>query len=351
MSYREGLLLYCLNRISGQRSIYGIYHILKGKKSSQTIQDAKLFQLTHLFSVLKGLSRHNIETDINHLLQGKFLIQKSTDHYLLTEAGVKALRQFKINKQIPRDVNGWEYGVTAELLWERLSLVIQSMSYLMAKKNKFIPVTRNPEVLRWAKQILGVSADERKRLTSSLYRELGAFLESRSEIEANLFALRLTGSHRVGLTILQAARLSDIDVDEASLLFQSTLHSMVKTLIDRPHQFPVLATFIDDVKQSPFLTKSTEITYRMLKQGASLELIAKKRNLKRSTIEDHLVELALNISDFPIDPYVFAETQQEIIETAKKLQTKRLKEIKLALSQEVSYFSIRLTLAKGRRNL
>lgn len=49
MTFLQAIVLVQLQRIEGVRTVYSIYHLLKGKKSSQTIQDAHLFNLGIFF--------------------------------------------------------------------------------------------------------------------------------------------------------------------------------------------------------------------------------------------------------------------------------------------------------------
>ena len=67
-----------------------------------------------------------------------------------------------------------------------------------------------------------------------------------------------------------------------------------------------------DQSQKTNLTFSTEKTYALLKQGYSVTDIMSIRKLKKSTIEDHLVELAIHMKEFSIDPYVSFEKQKQI---------------------------------------
>ena len=69
------------------------------------------------------------------------------------------------------------------------------------------------------------------------------------------------------------------------------------------------------------------------------------RRLKKSTIEDHLVELALHNKEFSIDPYISIEKQQQIQKAVKKLNSKQLKHIYHEV-KNADYFEIRLVLAK-----
>lgn len=43
-------------RLKGERSISGAYHLLHGKRSAQTVQDAALFQVQPLFGICKEMT-------------------------------------------------------------------------------------------------------------------------------------------------------------------------------------------------------------------------------------------------------------------------------------------------------
>ena len=94
-------------------------------------------------------------------------------------------------------------------------------------------------------------------------------------------------------------------------------------------------------------TVTTDKTFRLLEKGFSLEQIAQIRQLKLSTIEDHLVEISLHDHSFLLDEYVKKEHRVEIEKAVQKLKTKQLKKLKEFLNNEnISYFHIRLVLTK-----
>nr|WP_239454509.1 helix-turn-helix domain-containing protein [Bacillus suaedaesalsae] len=94
------------------------------------------------------------------------------------------------------------------------------------------------------------------------------------------------------------------------------------------------------------LTQSTEKTFELVNQGYSIEAIAKIRQLKKNTIEDHIVEIALSDEAFDISPYIKSDTFKQIEECIMRLKTNQLKLIKNSLEIPVGYFEIRLALAK-----
>jgi uncharacterized protein YpbB len=94
------------------------------------------------------------------------------------------------------------------------------------------------------------------------------------------------------------------------------------------------------------LTQSTEKTFQLLNQGYSIADIVNTRQLKKGTIEDHIVELALKISGFSIEPFVTVEKQNQIKKVINETMTKQLRLIQNNV-QGATYFEIRLVLAKN----
>lgn len=101
------------------------------------------------------------------------------------------------------------------------------------------------------------------------------------------------------------------------------------------------------IKESkkPFtLTESTAKTFDFIQKGYSIDDIVVVRNLKQSTIEDHIIEILLNVPDYPIRNLVSNENIIKIKACIQQSSSKSLKVIKQQLS-DVSYFEIRAVMA------
>lgn len=344
VSFRQVILLYCLQKLNGERTIYSIYHLLQGKKSSQTIQDAHLFQLSAFFDTDTNITRQQISEQSLELKKLSLISETLDQRFILTEEGKRVLKRCLAVTPIPPFLNGWKYGRTGWLLWERLSLAVQVLSHLQHRETKYIPVQRKPETLIWVKDFIKACGLSRKLLSERLYIEITELLEIAPGINPNLLILRLSGYQRIGLTEIQAAQELKMDQVQCHYQFLNILHYIASMIEEQKDRYPILAVFLEK-ETDVILTKSTEKTYRLLKQGYSLADIIDIRRLKQSTIEDHLVELALNIPEFSIGEYVQDEKQKKIRYAIKAANTKQLKEIRKHV-QEASYFEIRLVLAK-----
>jgi uncharacterized protein YpbB len=349
LTFLQLILLYCLHKLKGERTIYSIFHLLHGKKSSQTIQDAHLFHLTQFFQTNSNISRQYLEETVEDFLTYQMITEVSDQHYIVTEHGESLLLKSLALNPIPTHLNGWKYQRKATLLWERLSLCVQVISHLQNRESKYIPVQRRPETLIWIRQFLKQNKLSRKSLGCKLYTELVICFESDSSIDPRLLVMRLSGYRSVGLTATQAAKNCEMELSLYQYHFLDILHYLIEQIEMNSSRFPILALFLDQ-SQKGSLTLSTEKTFALLKQGYSVTSIMTIRRLKKSTIEDHLVELALHIKEFSIDCYVPMEKQQQIKSAAKTLNTKQLKQIRHAV-QDADYFEIRLVLAKYSEGL
>lgn len=344
--YLDGMILHLLNIIDGQRTIYSPLHILNGKKSSQPIQDSKLYGLTEIFGVLPRLKRNEWDYRIT-LLQKDGKITEVKEHvYKCTDHGLDCLMDWK--KEYPHlpNINGWKYKDQTIPFWRRLNLLIQTTSCLIQRNNRFIPVQRNANDQQFIKNFIRQWTNSLDELADQLFEELMQACNQNSELGSELFVMSLSGNHRTGWTIEQSARKLKIDVYYAQCLFVDTLHFFIQ-LAEQP-LFPILNQLATiDIHQG-MLTASTQKTLTMIRKGRGKEEIAQIRKLKINTVEDHIVEIASFIPDFSIHPFVTDETKKEIEEAIERVGAKQLRTIKANVSSEISYFQIRLVLACKR---
>jgi len=338
------LLLYCLHRFHGERSLAAVYHLLTGKKSAQTLQDSKWFQLERVFGIYKRLPLIELEQAAMQLLQNQWIVPVDERSYVLTEAGKEALHEWLVSARFFTHLNGLLYDTADRLFWYRLSLTVQTLSNLV-HRCQFIPIHRHEATLTWVKTYL--LSKNLHELAETLHKELHTICSALSEEEATILTLKLTSFARIGWTYEQIAAFLQKDRLYVQLTFQNVLHYMMKRAERESKQFPILHDMIKNLVKPVSLTLSAQKTYDWLMKGKTVKEIARIRHLKPSTIEDHIVEIAANVRDFSITPFVAEDTKRKIIEAATRLQTRQLKKIRDAVGDEISYFEIRLVLAKA----
>jgi uncharacterized protein YpbB len=345
-TYLSFLILYSLKKINGERTAYSIYHLLKGKKSSQTIQDAHLFQLTNLFQTFQQLSRIYFDEIILDLAKKNFIQKVEGEKYKITMKGMTQLDNVMEKMPIPQYLNGWKYHSIQEDFWKRASLLIQVCSNLINFETSYIPIHNEIKTSEWVKTSLLKLSKKREDLADELLQETIRSMSGAADLRPEVIVLRLTGYKQIGLTPIQAADTLEMDSTYFQLEFLNTLHWMIEEIVTNVSDYPILQYLLIDFNKPLNLTKSTSITNRYLQLGKSIEEIAVVRNLKISTIEDHVVEIALNDSSLLLEPFVSLEAECSIRNAIEKLSSKQLKMIRHELEGSVSYFQIRLVLAK-----
>lgn len=329
-------ILSCLDKIGVNRTTTATFYILKGKKSSQTMQDIHLFKLTSFFYLFPDLQKNNYEWYLQNLYKEGFIQFQHENSVSITEKGIGRLQ--KIN--LPY-INGYKYGKIAQIFWRRVLLIVQTTSNLIKNNNRFRPIVSEEDIHLFVKDYLLNIPFTREQLSNQLYGECLSFLQSRTRQECEIFVWKLTGSARISLTNKQIANKLGIQEWDVYLIFQSMMHDLVRKIED----FPLLQTICPRGEMQQ-LGDSTRKTYSFLQKNKTIDDIVTLRNLKRSTVEDHIIEIARSNPNFSIDTFITVDKRKRIEEIYTQKSTKKLKELKQYLDESISYFEIRLVLAR-----
>ncbi|MBR0590384.1 helix-turn-helix domain-containing protein [Bacillus sp. FSL W8-0920] len=342
LHYLDVMLMDSVYKLNGERSISAVYHLFKGKKSSQTIQDASLFELSRYFGCYPGFTRDQLNRSALKL-EEKHYIRKNDETLSITEAGQQMLHQHFSEKPMPAYFHGAKYHDKAKMLWMRLSLLVQVLSHHMAGSHQYVPIQRDVSVQSWTKSFLK-QHQQKSKLSEELHHELEKLLMNLSDQEALIFVYSLTSHERIGRTYQQMAEWMKEDVWYVYLLFWNVLHYFIQSA--QKGEAPTLQKLVGDLEFKRVLTTSTHKTLELVQKGFDIEQIAHIRSLKKATIEDHIVELSIHEPSFSIDPYVSIKEQREILAVARELQTNKMKLIKEKLEHPFTYFQIRLALTR-----
>ncbi|QQD80532.1 helix-turn-helix domain-containing protein [Bacillus siamensis] len=344
INYFDTVVLDCLDKIDGERTPSAVFHLLKGKKSSQTIQDAGLFQIAKYFGMASQCERGDI-ADSMHKLAGDSYITagKEEGTCKVTARGVQKLERSFAERPWPKHCHGANYQTPAVTLWKRLSLLIQVLSNKERQCSQYIPVTNDVQALRWVKRFMRKNRDD-KELSVQMHDALFQLLQGVSERQALIFVYSLTSFDRIGKTNKQLASQLNEDEWYVSVQFWGAVHYVIQSLPQCAH--PALGELLSDLRAESALTQSARKTLELLEKGFPIERIAAVRNLKTATIEDHIVEISLHQPAFFIEQYISEEDQRMITAFAKQHQTNKIKRIREGMQMRFSYFQIRLALAK-----
>lgn len=335
----QQILLDIFLKLNNERTVSSAYHLLRGKRSGQTIQDVGIFSLHVYFSVLPKLSRQRFDEFVGQLVEAGYLQVQETGYYTLTAKGIAQARQ-----GVPCTFDGWHYRGNEHIFYGRLSLIVQVLSYQSAQIKAFIPIQRDESIQSFVRQFLMRHQYQSGALQVILLQEITNSLEALAvtEEQRQLVIQRLTGVDLPGFTWQQLAYQAGRTEMDMQLLYISALHQWLQHI----SHYPYLADIAQGLRIQMPLTDSASQTAKLFAQGFSLEQIAYKRNLKQSTIEDHFVEMAMNDAAFPIGHFI---QQEELMQVQQAILTQRTKKLKVLreVLPHLSYFQLRLALTKG----
>jgi uncharacterized protein YpbB len=331
------ILLHILFILKNERTVSSAYHLLRGKRSGQTIQDVGMYKLHCYFGILPKLKRTTFDEAI-FALQAAETIQVDVEGYYT----MKDELQFE---HIPY-FNGWHYRGNEHRFFSRLALLVETLSYTKEQISYFAPTEKNVESQMFLRSFLQKHPFREEAFRHQILSEVTEALDHPllNELQRDIVVARLSGANVAGLTWQQLAQKYAISELDVQLNFISALHGMLAKVKEKP--LPLMNQLADNVYISMPLTDSTYETAKLLNEGKSLEQIAAIRRLKISTIEDHVVEIVMNLPTFNIAAFLSKEQLKEINETSEAYATKKLRVLKEVLPH-YSYFQLRLGLAKG----
>ncbi|GAF65339.1 hypothetical protein BTS2_2237 [Bacillus sp. TS-2] len=347
MNFDISPILFKVHQLNqGQRSIYSSYHVLKGNKTMQTIQDLHLFNLKPFFGLLPFITRSEVEESIKKNSE-KNIIQTDEHNVIsLTDKGALMVEEYWNDHPYFASLNGYSYSQMDIIFWNRCLLLIQSLTSIKNQK-KFNPIIQDWKIQAFIKVYLMNQNQSVDSLLHAIYEEIHSFLVRCEPIQASIFVALLTSSNSVGLTLNQVAEREDLTKIEATLIHKATIHQLIsELLIHDQNTISILNRLLKDLQKKSELTVSTQKTKSLLENGLSIKDISKKRQLKSATILDHIVELALVDPHFSLKKFMTLEEYLMIQKAIKQSKSHKLKDIKEALPVAVDYFLIRLVLAR-----
>lgn len=342
----DEIILHCHNKLQKERSIYAVYHLLTGKQSIQTIQDAELFALEPYFSIYKTLHKEDFDYKIASLLYDGYLTQYKQDYFYITSKAEPVLQRFQSR---PFWWNGRKYGKFSPEIFERLLLFIQVWTNKRMNNQRYIPIITKESVLHWMREDYRLRRTDAHDLLYQLYKELILLLDKVPRTYVRLFLDTITTTQQIGLTTEQISKKLCVSAYTINLKITHFTHYLIDETLSNTNKYPLLYSLFKELFMDAnisSLTHSAEKTYALIEQGRSLSEIANIRNLKLNTIYDHVVEISISVENFSIDLFVSKEKQQFIIDVVEDLNTFKLKDIKKVVGDNISYFEIRLTLSK-----
>ncbi len=337
----QQIILQIFHKLNQERTISAPFHLLKGKRSGQTIQDVGIYQLHNFFGILPKLSRNKYDEEITNLIDKQIIKVNEEGYYELLSNDI-VMDQFGFD--------GWHYRGNEHIFFARLSLIIQSLSHKNAGMMSFIPIQKDEMIQHWVRNFLLTNNYQEGNVHELLMKEMIHSLDNTNLDESikNILINRLSGYNVAGFTWQQLSHFENKSEMDVQLLYIAGLHSWLNKIISEPDNYPLLNVVAQNVRINISLTGSAFQSAQLFLQGYSIEQISKMRGLKMSTIEDHIVELAMNEPHFSIEQFISPQDIQLVSTAIEDYNTRKLKVLHEVLPH-LSYFQLRLALARGDR--
>ncbi|TCT25610.1 uncharacterized protein YpbB [Melghiribacillus thermohalophilus] len=341
----QTIMLDTAAKLEGERSPSAMYYLLSGKRSSQTIQDSVLFQLDSYFGILPGLSQPVFEQMFYQLVRDQQIIVNQNSMFVTDSGRVQLAEGISQYKQLSM-LQGLNYHETAKTFWLRLLLFIQTVSNILKGEQRFLPIVEEANIIRWVKSFYVKHRNHIDAIFHEMYEETKQLLSGLDHHHAEIMVSRMNGYRHVGKSKEQLAYELGKSIYDIEIYILSGIHYFLKAIEKEQERYKRLQQFIPEQHAEGLLTRSARKTWELLNNGMKATDIAKRRRLRIGTVHDHIVEMAFVLREFDISPYVSKGDMNAISDVLQTDSTKRLKQIKQQLPDHISYFQIRLVMAK-----
>lgn len=267
----------------------------------------------------------------------KKLLLETSKGICLTVKGRSRVEELKNKHQFLRepaffngfDLKGWE---------KQFYLLVQVASELSYQNNKYFAITNDLKAQQLFKNWFRRYG--KTTLLGEITTSLTDFLAHEPELNAQLFCEQLTGHGRLGQTKAQLAKSYQLQIAEIEVGWRDLCARYAKYLLDQNFE---LAKLVMPYKRLTNLPASTEKTYSLFLAGKSIEEIADLRKIRKSTVQEHLLNVAILADDFPRERLLSPKIKKQIMDFFASCPVLDWKFQQLHESYpEISFFEYRL---------
>lgn len=304
MTVEAQKILSCIARAKERFGTKVIAEILKGSKNKRIIQ-LRLNQLS-TYGLLSELTIQSIKDRIN-LLAAEGYIHITNDEYPIAKLTEKSIHVLKGEEKVYRNIIKQETGIVKQELFDELKALRKEIA-----SNEHIPPYH-------------VFSD-------ATLKEMCIKYPTNKIAMLDVKGVGLSKYDRYGQlfinTITEYVDKNDIQVDTVTRYKVSVEDKKNKT---------------KDSKE-----QSCMVSARLFVEHNDIEVVAKQRNIKVRTVEDHIFEAYANGFDIDLDCFIPNGYEQIILDTIKEVGASRLRPIKEASDNCVTYNAIKAVIAKNK---
>lgn len=249
----------------------------------------------------------NFDAKVADLIEKKYLILEDNNEFRLSKKGEDYLRNWnKKHFLIANPELFADYDMPRWLLG--LRLIIQVLSETTYSNRHYLVVTNDFTCQTIVKQWFHRMKNHQEA-AEELFDLLAEILGNKSDLEATIFANLLVGHNFTGFTLEQVAEQEKIDVEDARIVFMNLAGEMLEQM----KYSNLFASFAASFRLGSLLPESAWNTYQMFRSGMPSEKIISLRRIRPSTFQEHLIDAAIILPDFPFD-HVLNQNTKELLD-------------------------------------
>lgn len=312
-----------------------LFHLLKGKRTSSVLIYGFLFDNLRFFGVFPNLSEKEYEQYLSELRRKNKLTFFEDGYAQLTRNTADPLKSnpAAILAEFS-SLDYFQFGRTDDDCWRMLQFSVQIISHLSYGETRYVPMEQSPLFQYHLKRI--IKSYPKKYLIKQIKSEWSDLFYELPIDDANFFAYQFSGYHHIG-QIPQQLISEDEPVLKQQFILKNRLHKLL-SMIALKDDTSILKQFLSPLfKQNE--NRSMNETIKYLNISCSLEEIAEKRNIKISTVKDHLLE-AVMISPLESNPIFNRIIFNELDQIQGPYQEWQYRDLKQKIT-ELNYFDFR----------
>ncbi|WP_086313143.1 hypothetical protein A5821_000711 [Enterococcus sp. 7F3_DIV0205] len=309
-----------------------LYHLLKGKRTSSVLLYGFIYENLRFFQLCPELSEKQFNDILDNLIQQKLLYQDIEGEVQISSKGMELIDR---DRNRLTQIDNYRFGKTDDIIWRLLQFTVQVVSNLSYANKNYVPLEQSPLYQKQVKMY--IKSMPKAQLIQTVKTEWTEIFSKLPKDEADFFARQLSGYQQIGKTSFQLLG-NQPKAFERYLLKKEKLHHLLTTICLMPEGSFLKKLILQLVQQNE--NKSMSETSYYLKKQLSIEALAQQRNVKISTIKDHLMELALT-KEFPFEQFVSCETSHHLMNYPKPYQNWVYRSVKQT-SPKLDYFEFRL---------
>lgn len=281
---------YLLTLLSNQqpRRVRVIENILKNKRTVANLFWGQTYGILPWLGADKHLVRADYEGQLRQYRKRGWM-NPDLEMLQLTQGGQQAKQEFISSHYQPHFFK-WYWVTNPEHLERRTLLAIQALSELASHNQRYAPLTTSIDDTNVVRNWLLRSDRRLIRRVAEESLQFGNYLAQSDERLAEVFASEMVGHNISGEPAQREATIINVSDDELEVMRRDIWLAFGAWCLKRSSNFSTLVKPL--LNRSP-LSRSAQQTLTAYNRGQSVTTIVNRRNLKLSTVREHLIAAAI----------------------------------------------------------